>query len=104
MITADDVASDVLQRGHVFFQSYSAGRPVGWSTDTRTYNLICVAVWLRQTLSAMGLDDLDRTTQESQFNRRSRSEEDLFSLGAEIVNDAALGKINRDRRPHKRWG
>ena len=86
------------------FADWRVGRPEGWTTDGRTSDLVCLAKWLRLEMEAMGLDDAGRRVQEAQFNRRSRSEDDLFQVAADVINDAAEGRIDRDRRPHRRWG
>ena len=86
------------------FAAYSSGRPANWSCDLRTKDLVCLAAWLDAELRRLGIDDLGRTTQTSQFNRRGRTEEDLWGVVSEIMNDAVAGNIDRFRKPHRRWG
>ena len=52
----------------------------------------------------MQLDDVGRKVQEDQFNRMSRTLDDVFELAARIMNDTLEDKIDRNRRPHRRWG
>jgi len=86
------------------FASYAVGRPPNWTCDARTRDTVCLSVWLREELTRIGLDDLGRRTLEGEFNRYSRSDNDLFDLAADIMNKAVANDIDRDRRPHRRWG
>lgn len=86
------------------FEEYASQKPERWSCDSRTRDLICIGNWLSEQFAEAHLDDVGRRAQEWQFNRRSRSEEDLFALAAEIMNDTEAGKIDRDRIPLRRWG
>lgn len=86
------------------FGSYEVGRPTGWACDQRTKDLVCLSLWLREEMTRIGLDDLGRIVLEGEFNRYSRSDQDLFELAAGIMNKAMTGQIDRDRRTHRRWG
>jgi hypothetical protein len=86
------------------FAPWLVGRPEGYRADTATKTMVCLGYWLREELTKLGLSDDDRRIQESAFHRWSRSREDLFVLAAEIINDAIEGKIDRNRRPLRRWG
>jgi len=86
------------------FASYAANRPENWAVNQRTHDLICISVWMREELTAMQLDDVGRKVQEDQFNRMSRTLDDVFELAARIMNDTLEDKIDRNRRPHRRWG
>lgn len=52
----------------------------------------------------MQISDEDRRTQEAMFNRYSRSDLDIYFLAASVLNDALDGKIDTDRKTHRRWG
>ena len=39
-----------------------------------------------------------------EYNRCSRSEEDLFALAARIMDDVVNDRIDRNRKAHRRWG
>jgi hypothetical protein len=52
----------------------------------------------------VALSDSDRKAQEAQFNRRSRSEMDVFAIAADILNETVEDKIDRNRIPTRRWG
>ena len=101
---ADEVRLEVERDRERLFASYSSNRPPNWSCDLRTRDVVCLSVWLDEELTRLGLDDLGRRTQTNQFNRFSRSEDDVFELAARIMNDAVAGDIDRHRRPHRRWG
>jgi hypothetical protein len=80
------------------------GRPQGWTPDERTKELVTLGLWLREELTRLGLSEDDRKTQESYFHRHSRSDENLFELAAQVMNDARVGNIPQNRVPHRRWG
>jgi len=102
--TRDEVWLLVTIHEEKLFASWSMGRPEGWTTDARTKATVCIAFWLRDELTKIGLSEADRKTQEAYFHRWSRSEGDLFALGAEVMNDARAGNIEQGRVPHHRWG
>jgi len=102
--TAAAIAAQVEQHQTRLFSSYSIGRPANWSCDTRTRNLVCIGNWLQEEMLRLGLDDLGRRTMLGEYNRCSRSEDDLFSLAARIMEDIVNDRIDRNRRPHRRWG
>lgn len=104
MYTRESVFLEIESDRESLFAHWSRGRPSNWSCDPRTRDLICTAEWLKRKLRSLVPDEIGRHVLESQFHRFSRSEDDLFSLAARIVNDAADDKIDRDRRPHRRWG
>ena len=102
--TPDSVRDSVIPQVDRLFAFYVEGRPATWSCDTRTRELITIGKWMDETLTAIGVDDLGRRTQTSLYNRESRSREDLYALAADIMNDALDDRIDRFRRPHRRWG
>lgn len=102
--TSEGVHASVDADRTRLFATYTSGRPANWSCDLRTKDLVCIAAWLDEELTRIGIDDLGRRTQTSQFNRRARSEEDLWAVAAEIMNDARVDNIDRNRKPHRRWG
>lgn len=100
----DMVRENVQRNIERLFAGYSAGRPANWSCDVRTKEVITTANWLGEELQRIGLDDAGAKVQNAQFNRRVRSEEDLWSIASQILNDALDGNVDRNRRPHRRWG
>lgn len=86
------------------FAPYSEGRGPNWSTDTRTKEVLCLTQWLREEMTRLNLDDLGRITQEGEFNRVSRSCPDVFEAAAEVMNAVVEDRIDRYRKPHRRWG
>lgn len=102
--TAESVRSVVIPQVDRLFAFWAEGRPANWSCDTRTRELITLGKWLDEELTRIGIDDLGRRTQTSLYNRESRSRDDLYGLVASIMNDALDDKIDRFRRPHRRWG
>ena len=102
--TADIIRLAVDSNIDTLFASYSVGRPVNWTVDVRTKDLVCLAVWLQNELAAIGLSDADRRTQQLKFNRESRSDLDLFECAANIMNEALDGNVEQNRKMHHRWG
>lgn len=102
--TVDEVRAIVEANRDHLFSDYSLNRPPGWATDPRTRDFACLTKWLREEMVAMGLDELGQRTQLWQFNRRIRTEEDLFPTATEIMNDTLVNKIDRNRIPHRKWG
>ena len=102
--TADIIRLAVDLNIDTLFASYSVGRPVNWTVDVRTKDLVCLAVWLQKELAAIGLSDVDRRTQQLKFNRESRSDLDLFECAANIMNEALDGNVEQNRKMHHRWG
>lgn len=86
------------------FAPYAFGRPEGWIPDQRTKDLVCIGNWLHEELTRIGANDADRKTQLWYYNRWSRSEEDLWTLAARTLNDVLEGKVEQNRKPHRRWG
>lgn len=102
--TAESVRQAVNSQRERLFSSYAFGRSSNWVCDQRTKDTVCISVWLRESLTALGLDELDRKTQENVFYRYARNDNDLFGLAAQVMNDAASGNIDRNRKTHRRWG
>jgi hypothetical protein len=86
------------------FAAYAEGKPKSWCCDQRTKDAVCIANWIDGELRRLGIDDLGRRTQTAQFNRRHRTEEDMWTVAAEIMNEALNDNIDRFRKPHRRWG
>lgn len=100
----ESVRIDVERKSERLLSSFVSGRPKNWSCDSRTKELVSIGAWLREEMTFLSLDELGRKTQEGEFNRTSRSVEDLYELAANIMNDVLSDNINRNRRPHRRWG
>ena len=86
------------------FAPMAVNRPENWACDPRTRDFVCIGNWIDEEMRALGLDDLGRITQNGQFNRRARSEEDMLAIAVTIMNDVLIDRIDRNRRPHRRWG
>jgi len=102
--TADIIKASIEAEEERLFASWRVGRPDGWTPDPRTKAVVCLGYWMREELQRLGFDDHDRKTQEWAFNRRVRSDHEPYALAAELMNDALAGRIDRNRRPHRRWG
>ncbi len=86
------------------FANYAAGRSPTWSCDQRTKDVWCIGLWIDEELTRLNVDDTVRRMQTAEFNRYSRSDQDLWVLAAETLNAAVEGRVDVNRRPHRRWG
>jgi hypothetical protein len=102
--TAENIKEIIEINRESLFASYAVGRPDNWSCDSRTKDLVCIATWLSIELTAIGLSDTDRRTQQCKFNRESRGNIDLFECAANIMNESLAGNVEQNRIPHHRWG
>ena len=104
LYTEDAVRTVVVAAEERLFAPWREGRPETWRPSTQTKDMVCVGFWLREELTRLGFSDDDRKIQEAKFHRWSRSRLDVFLLAAELLNEALEGEIERDRKPHRRWG
>lgn len=102
--TAESVRASVDAKREELFAPYAVGRPPNWKADVQTHNMVCIGNWLTAELTAIGASDDDRRTQQWKFNRESRSTYDLWQCAADIMNEALDGKVEKNRKPHRRWG
>ncbi len=102
--TAEEVRRVFETEGDRLFAPWAVGRPEGWVPDPRTKELIALGYWIGEQLVALGCNEDDRKTQESFYNRWSRSEHDLYALAAETLNTVLDGKVEQGRIPLRRWG
>ena len=102
--TAENVKAAIEADREALFAAYAIGRPENWSVDIRTKDLVCIAAWLQNELTIVGISDTDRRTQQWKFNRESRADNDLFDCAAKIMNEALDGNVEQNRIPHRRWG
>jgi hypothetical protein len=102
--TAKHVRGEVDKDRERLFAPYAEGRPKNWACDSRTKDMICIGNWLMEELVRLKVNDDDRRTQQHYFNRWCRSDHDLFDLAARTLNTVLDGKVEQNRKPHRRWG
>lgn len=85
------------------FAPWLVGRPENYSPGPDLKLLVSLGYWLDEELRRLGCDDLDRKTQTWKYNRHSRTY-DIWETAAECLNDVLDGTVDRDRKPHRRWG
>ena len=102
--TSESVRAEVDKDRERLFAPYAVGRPDTWIPDPRTKDLICVYNWMVEELVRLGVSDDDRRTQQSFYNRWSRSDDDLFDLAARTLNAVVDGCVEQNRIAHRRWG
>lgn len=79
------------------------GRPPNYTMDTAAKHTVATGYWLAEELTRIGCNEADRKTQCWKFNRHSRTY-NIFETAAECMNEAVEGRVEQDRKPHRRWG
>jgi len=79
------------------------GRPPNYTMDSAAKYTVAVGYWLAEELTRIGCNEADRKTQCWKFNRHSRTW-DIFDVAAECMNEAVEGRVEQNRKPHRRWG
>ncbi len=102
--TAQKIKDAVVVHEARLFANYAVGRSPTWSCDQRTKDVWCIGLWLDEELTKLNVGDTVRRAQTAEFNRYSRSDQDLWGLASEILNAAVEGRVDVNRRPHRRWG
>lgn len=85
------------------FAFWAEGRPAGWVPSPDMKTLVALGNWLREELVKLGANDADVRTQLWKYNRLSRTY-DVWETAAECLNDVLDGKVEQNRRGHRRWG
>lgn len=102
--SADYIRENVSWNEDRLFAPWAAGRPENWTPDQATKDLVCLGYWLREELtSTLKCNEADVKTQLWKFNRLSRTY-DIWETAAECLNDVLDDKVERNRKPHRRWG
>ncbi len=86
----------------ILLAPWMVGRPENYTIDPTTRDLIALGYWVDKELALMCNDD-DRRTQIWKYNRLSRTY-DIWETAAEVLNDVIDGKVEQNRRGHRRWG
>lgn len=102
--TVSSVMSAVRRNADRLFAPYAVGRSPTWACDQRTRDVWCIGCWMGEELTRLNVGDDVRRTQQAEFNRYSRSDEDLWARAASIMNAAVLGDVDVNRKTHRRWG
>lgn len=84
-------------------QPWLEGRSANYVMDPLARYVVATSYWLDEVLQTITANDADRKTQLSKFHRMSRSF-DVFEVAAECINDVIDGKVEQNRKPHRRWG
>jgi hypothetical protein len=93
--TSETVQTSLALKVDEYFAKLSIGQPPTWKCDQRTKDIFCLYQWLIDELTAIKCADEDRRHMLWYFNRKSRAEDDLFSLTAKVMNDTLDGKIDQ---------
>lgn len=102
--TSEKIKEAVKTHEERLFAKYAEGRSPTWSCDQRTKDVWCIGLWLDEELTRLNVGDHVRRLQTAEFNRYSRSDQDLWLLASEILNAAVEGRVDVNRTPHRRWG
>src|SRR5439155_1319333 len=84
------------------FTPWALGRPEGWLPDPATKMLVSLGYWLKKELSKV-FNEIDLRTPLQRYNRKSRTF-DMFQVASDVINEALEGKVEQNRKPHRRWG
>lgn len=84
-------------------QPWMVGRPPNYAMDSAARYTVATSYWLDEELRRIGANDADRKTQGGKFHRQSRTY-DIFETAAECMNEAIEGRVEQNRKPHRRWG
>lgn len=79
------------------------GRPANYTMDSAAKYTVATSYWLDAELRRIGTNDADRKTQGGKYHRLSRTY-DIFETAAECMNEAVEGRVEQNRKPHRRWG
>jgi hypothetical protein len=93
--TSESVKVSLAAKEDAYFAKLAIGQPPTWKCDQRTKDIFCLYQWLIDELTAVKCTDEDRRHMQWYFNRKSRAEDDLFSLAAKVMNDTLDGKIDQ---------
>lgn len=83
-------------------QPWMVGRPANYAMDPAAKYTVATGYWLNEKLAVI-CNDADRKTQNGKYHRLSRTY-DIFETAAECINEAIEGKVEQNRKPHRRWG
>lgn len=81
---------------------WMVGRPANYTMDQASRYTVATSYWLNEQLVLI-CNDADRKTQNGKYHRLSRTY-DIFETAAECMNEAIEGRVEQNRRPHRRWG
>lgn len=101
--TSESVKSAVIQDIDRLFAPWLVGRSERYVADSATKITVSIGYWLDEELRKISVTDEDRRTQCWKFNRLSRTY-DVWEIAAECINQAIDGQVERNRKPHRRWG
>ena len=85
------------------FAPWLVGRPETYVCDSATKYLISLGYWLDEELRRLGVNEVDRKTQQRKYNRLSRTY-DVWETAAECLNDVLDGTVEQGGKRHRRWG
>lgn len=77
-----------------YYTKLSIGQSPNWIPDKRTLELFSISQWLIEELTSLKCSEDCRHRQLWFFNRKSRSEEDLYVLAALTLNNLLEGKVD----------
>ena len=80
-----------------WFKKLAVGQSETWVPDERTMELFGLSQLVMEQLTLLACPDEDRLRQQWFFNRKSRAEDNLFSVAALTINNFLEGKIDNYR-------
>lgn len=101
--TSETIKQAVLRDLDRLLEPWMVGRPPTYTMDSAAKHTVALGYWLREELTKVCASEQDRRTQEWLYNRHSRTY-DIWETAAEVLNEVLEGKVEQNRRPHRRWG
>lgn len=88
----------VMAKYDVYYAKLAVGQSENWKCDKRAADLFIIQNWLIDEFITNNVNNDDRLDSQYYFNRKARSEEDLFELAARTLNKCMNNDIERFRR------
>lgn len=92
--TRYNILRSITPRLPSYYSKLAVGQSPTWIPDVRTLELFSISQWLIDELISLGCSEDDRHKQMWFWNRKSRSEEDLYTLAALTLNNLIEGKVD----------
>lgn len=97
LYTAGAVRQLLAPKWNAYYADFVAGQPANWMPNQQAKELWCISHWLTDELIELKCPDEERRFVQNYFNRKARSENDLYELAAKAVNSFLENKIERYR-------
>ena len=94
MYTRYSIQRSITPKLPYYYSKLAVGQSPTWVPDQRTLQLFSISQWLIEELNILGCSEDDRHRQMWFWSRKSRAEEDLYTLAALTLNNLIEGKVD----------